>query len=108
MTLNDAIALIESSFAPTDAYDLITSTIYEYSESPFDFLPPSFAQYLLPAIIALNLFSADRHSNRPNMIISPDDCESLIPYDICPIHACDIEICNDDDDAECALYRSTL
>lgn len=32
-------------------------------------------------------------------------CESL---EICPIHHCALEICIDDNDPECALYRSTF
>lgn len=30
----------------------------------------------------------------------------LLSYDICPIHTCDIEICADDDDPECAELRN--
>lgn len=29
----------------------------------------------------------------------------LLSYDLCPLHECDIEICADDADPECAEYR---
>lgn len=42
-------------------------------------------------------------SNRPDAAELAID--ELIAADICPMHCCDIAICDDDDDDECAFLR---
>lgn len=42
-------------------------------------------------------------------ILTPSDRHDLaLACDLCPIHTCDIEICADDDDAECRSLRASL
>lgn len=53
-----------------------------------------------------NLIILAAHHLREDRNDAPAAESLLLSYDLCPLHECDIEICADDDDPDCAAFRN--
>lgn len=60
----------------------------------------------LDLILLLATHLAEIDPDRTPENDSPLADDFLLSYDICPTHHCDIDICRDDDAAECRAFRA--